>query len=305
MKRKTSKRASSTLTLIAIIITAAFYIFFGDGMEYIKETFHKAGLSSIFTKELTEGTLSVHIIDVLQGDCTLIRSSDGNILIDTGKNREYERVHVYLDALDIKTIDYFICTHPHEDHIGGAAKIIEDYTVKTLLMTDAVSTNYTFENLLDKIEEYNVNAIIPSLSEEFTLGDITFKILAPIKETDDLNNMSLVVRLTYGDTSFMFTGDAESFSEKYILEKYSASELDCDFLKVGHHGSYKASSIKFLEAVSPEIASISCEAYNEYGHPHGEVLDRLNKAGVKEILRTDLDGTIVITSNGKELTVVK
>ncbi len=305
MKRKTSKRASSTLTLIALIITAAFYIFFGDGMEYIKETFHKAGLSSIFTEELTEGTLSVHIIDVLQGDCTLIRSSDGNILIDTGKNREYERVHVYLDALDIKTIDYFICTHPHEDHIGGAAKIIEDYTVKTLLMTDAVSTNYTFENLLDKIEEYNVNAIIPSLSEEFTLGDITFKILAPIKETDDLNNMSLVVRLTYGDTSFMFTGDAESFSEKYILEKYSASELDCDFLKVGHHGSYKASSIKFLEAVSPEIASISCEAYNEYGHPHGEVLDRLNKAGVKEILRTDLDGTIVITSNGKKLTVIK
>ncbi len=278
------KSPSSLILAIITIAVIAVYLALGDNFDTDYD-----------------GQFEIHAIDVGQGDSTLIRQGDSCILIDAGTNSSEAALEAYLDYLHVDTIDCFIATHPHEDHIGGADMILEKYQVNKLLLTDLESTSYTFEALLDGIESSGVDAEIPAVGDEYTVGDMKFTVLAPLTATDDANNMSIVIKLTYGNLSFMFMGDAEMDSEFEILSTYSSDMLDCDFLKVGHHGSKTSSSSEFLNAVSPEIALISCGRENSYGHPHGVVLDRLKSAGVDTILRTDRLGTLVITSDGKEI----
>ena len=245
--------------------------------------------------------LEIHIIDIGQGDSALIRHKDSTILIDTGPRKSEYFLKNYLEKNGVDSIDFVILTHPHEDHIGGAATVLGNFKVDKLLLTDLEATNYTFENLLDSIEENDIDAEIPALGDEYEIGDISFKILAPITTTDEANNMSLVVKFTFGDTDFLFTGDAEKDVEAELLERYPEKELDCDFLKVGHHGSNTSSSAEFLEAVSPKIATISCAYDNDYGHPHGEVLARLEKYGVETVLITKDEGSFIVYSDGENV----
>lgn len=305
MAKKRTKNLYALLSSVVIVLAAVILISRGDGIDGAVNRFlNSIAMSSVYTNGPAEGEIEVHIIDVGQGDSVLIRSTEGNILIDAGTVDSKAYLKAYLDACGIKTISYFICSHPHDDHIGGADMILDSYSVETLLMPDTLSYSYTFEALLDGIEKHGVNAEISELGSEYTLGDITMKVLAPIETTDEMNNMSLVIKLTYGETSFVFTGDAEAASEQLMLEYYDVDELDCDFLKVGHHGSDTSSAKAFLEALSPKIAAVSCAKENSYGHPRGEVLQRLADSGCETILRTDTMGTSVVRSDGTEISVL-
>lgn len=253
---------------------------------------------------VTEGDeVAFHFIDVGQGDAILITTAEGNILIDTSEKSEREALVNYLAEQNITSLKYLILTHTDADHIGSADYVVENYDVDTVMMTDYTATTKTYERLLTAIENKGTNVIIPELRYVFTLGSLQMTIIAPTEKFDDPNEMSLVIKAVHGETSLMFTGDAEVESEEGILENWSAAELKVDILKVGHHGSDSSTTQAFLDALDPDAAVISCGEGNSYGHPHAEVVDRLTAKGVT-IYRTDKDGTIVIISDGKEWNLV-
>ena len=248
-----------------------------------------------------DGTVKIHFLDVGQGDSILITSDEGVILIDASlkNNTVTKSICEYIQNLGIKEIDFFILTHPHADHIGGAPTIINTFEIKNIIMPDCVTTTKIFEDTLDAIEARNVELLEAVSGDEYSIGSVRFKILAPNSTSyNEINDYSVVVKLSFGEASAIFTGDAEVHSEEEILAKYSENELDSDLLKVGHHGSSSSSSVAFLEAVSPECAVISLGTDNSYGHPHDEVIERLENMEIT-YYRTDLDGTVVFTCDGK------
>lgn len=307
-RSRKSKKITAFLSSALIVAAALIYMVFGDQIAGLLEEYglDYSKLSSLLTNDVADGELEVHIIDVGQGDSILVRSKDGVILIDSGPNSAEEDLRTHLNACGIKAIDYFICTHPHEDHIGGADMILNTYEVGTLIMPETDVSTVTVDKLLDALEAHEVGYESPVVGAVYTLGDISFTILAPDESLNDGgNNSSIVLRLKYGSTYFMFTGDAEAITEQMILDRFPAYQLRCDFLKVGHHGSYTSTTEEFLTAVSPEYAAISCEKGNSYGHPHRETLNLLSKYGITgdKLLRTDTMGTIIVISDGSELRV--
>ena len=250
-----------------------------------------------------ESSVTVHFIDVGQGDATLIKTNKSSILIDGGDRRTASSVVQYLKDSQVDRIDYMIATHPHADHIAGLVNVLDAFEVGTVIMPKASNTTITFKRLLDTIETKNVTLQNSTAGESFTIGETVFNIVAPNSTGyKDLNNYSVSVHMSHGSTAFLFTGDAQAESENEMLEK--GYKLSANVLHIGHHGSNTSTTQSFLDAVSPEIAVISCGAGNSYGHPHKETLKRLEEAGVR-VYRTDLHGTIVITTNGSTLTVNK
>lgn len=259
------------------------------------------------TEELPE-EISVHIIDVGQGDAILIMTESGNMLIDSGDlgNTPRQKLTDYLTAHNVTSFEYAVFTHTDADHIGSADYIVENYEVKNVIMPDYAATTKVYSRLIEAIEKKkDVNLILIGEDTEvceqsgytFTLGPITNTVMGPTKDFKDANEMSVVIKSVYGETSILFTGDAEHKSEEAMLEKYTKGELDCDILKVGHHGSSTSTTDEFLDAVSPEVALISCGDGNKYGHPNTETTDKLDMANIK-IFRTDHHGSIVITTDG-------
>ena len=244
----------------------------------------------------------VHSIDVGQGDSTLIESPYGNILIDAGPNESEIDLYGYLINEGISTIDYCILTHPHEDHIGGADMILGSFDVKRVIMTDVEATSYVYERLLTSLEGSGAEVILANVGDIYKMGEISIAILGPIDldSQTDLNNSSIVSRITYGDVRMLFMGDAEHFSEKRLLKTISAVEFDSDFLKLGHHGSSTSSGDDFMDAVTPYIGLISCGENNSYAHPHREVITMLQKRGI-ECFRTDLMGDVVFECDGQRI----
>ncbi|MBQ8551538.1 MAG: MBL fold metallo-hydrolase [Clostridia bacterium] len=304
-KHSPRRKLFALIVSILTVGTALAYLYYGDELaKAFRElaSIHYSSIASVYNDAVDEGELEVHIIDVGQGDSTLIRSADGNILIDAGTNASEAVLKAHLDACGVKAIDYLICTHPHEDHIGGADMIIDNYNVKNVLITDLRSSDSSFTALLDRIVKSDTFAAIPNTGDVYTLGDISFTVLGPLDTYEDENDMSLIIRLTFGDTTFLFTGDAGYPAERDLIERYSVDELNCDFYKIAHHGSNTSSSKELLELITPEIAAVSAGKDNEYGHPRGEVLIRLAEAGCATVLRTDTMGTVIVKSDGKVLT---
>lgn len=284
-KRNRKRLIAAALCLLLAAVAAAIF-------------FTAANRASDASPEDSVGALpsiAVHFVDVGQGDCAVIETPDGNLLIDAGTKQSEAAIKRCIDDLGITTFAYAIFTHPHADHIGSAAAIVEAYTIDSVVMPNAVSTSKTFEKLVTAIEEKDCRVIEGKAGRRLTLGGLTIDLLAPVKAYDDLNNMSVVAMLTYGDGTFLFTGDAEALSETDMLENGVPT---CDVLKVGHHGSSTSSSEAFIEAVSPQIAVISVGDGNSYGHPHASTLERLETHHV-QVLRTDLCGTITITCDGR------
>ena len=243
--------------------------------------------------------IKVSFFDVGQGDSALIQADGKSMLIDAGPDESADRLLSYLSDSGIKQIDILVGTHPHEDHIGGIDDVLGKYSVGSIWMPKAAAETQTFEDLLLAIQDKGLKITAPAPGATYTLGNGKITVLAPNSQTyDDLNNYSIVFRLDYGNNSFLFTGDAEELAENEILQ--SKHLIDADVLKVGHHGSNTATSQSFLDAITPNWAVISCGKDNTYGHPHAETLVRLQTAGAT-ILRTDLDGTITFTSDGKVL----
>ena len=244
-----------------------------------------------------------HFIDVGQGDAILITTSGGNVLVDTSESSEWDKLNAYLERANIEKIDYLVLTHPDADHIGNADKVILNYEIGKVIMTDYAATSKTFERMLDAIEEKDLDVIMPKPGDSFALGALKLTVVAPTKEFDDPNEMSIVLKATFGETSVMLTGDAEKESEGDLLSYWNKDDLKCDILKVGHHGSSSSTTDDFLAAVDPSIAVISCGEDNKYGHPHDEIRDKLAKEKIT-VYRTDLHGSIVFRTDGERFELV-
>lgn len=264
-------------------------------------------LSNVRNQSATEadGQLEVHYIDVGQGDCIYITCGDDNMLIDCGEASESAIVRSYLNKLEVTSIDYVIGTHPHSDHMGGMAAIVENFDIGEFIIPDLPDddippTRY-FEKFLDAAEKKNLNLTAASPGRSEALGEADWKIIAPIGDRyENVNNYSVGIIMHHGGKSFIFTGDSEASVEEEMV--YSGRLEDIDVYKAGHHGSDTSGSEMFLSAISPEIAVISCGEGNPYGHPDDSAVERISLY-TDEIYRTDLCGTIVITSDGKELEV--
>lgn len=250
-------------------------------------------------------TLEVHYIDVGQGDCSLIICDEMSLLIDAGENGHESEVINYLYSLGIEKLDYIIATHQHSDHIGGLPEVIEEFGADTVIMPkltkELTPTSKTYSKFLEAIKNTGTKGVYSKVGSVYQLGDSQFEILAPIdSDVEDINSMSVIIKLTHGDNTFMFTGDAESDEEMDVVD--SGADIDCDVLKVGHHGSRTSSCDEFIDAVSPEICVIMCGEDNSYGHPHEETLETLDLY-TDEIYRTDICGSVVISSDGEYLDV--
>lgn len=252
----------------------------------------------IITSVPGNSEMRVSFIDVGQADSEFIELPNGEtMLIDAGTNETGANAVNYIKSLGYTSIDYVVGTHPHEDHIGGLDDIINTFDIGKVYMPKVTADTKTFEDVLDAVDAKGLT--INTAKAGVTILDterLSIKMLAPISDSyENTNDYSAVIKIVYGDTSFLFTGDAEVLAEKQITDDVSA-----DVLKIGHHGSSTSTCDEFLDKVSPKIAVISCGKDNKYGHPNKETLDKLNARGIP-YYRTDKLGTITVMSDGQKV----
>lgn len=252
-------------------------------------------LSCVSCAKGEENGLFVEVLDVGQSDCTLIRQGDAVLMIDCGTLDARNAVQFELDRRDIKRIDVLLLTHMHEDHVGNARMLLETYTVGALILPVAMENTLDERLILQAAERNGVPTHTASAGDTFSVGGATLDVLYVANEADDLNDTSVVSRLTFGEMKFLFTGDGEAAVERALLSL--ETDLDCDFLKAGHHGSKTSSSAELLAAVTPQHVAISCGKDNDYGFPHRELLERLGEVGATWH-RTDEEGTLIYYSDG-------
>jgi len=247
-----------------------------------------------------KGNIEVHFIDVGQADSILVKQGDNELLIDAGNNGDGDLVVNYINNLGIEDLEYVIGTHPHEDHIGGLDDVINNIKVENIIMPKTLSTTETYEDVINAISNKGLKVTSPKVGNTFKLGEAECTILSPNdSEYKDLNNYSVALKIVYGDNKFVFMGDNEFLPEHEILG--NDIDVSADVLKLGHHGSDTSTSENFLNKVNPEYAVISVGKDNKYGHPSNEILDRLESRNI-EVFRTDSQGTIIATGDGRDIT---
>lgn len=298
MSQRSGKKSSPLMILLGILVVGAAVVLQQLGLFETEKP----------VSENVSGSAEaqVYFIDVGQGDSELIRLKDSeiDILIDAGTRSTKQELADYLKELGVDDIDILIGTHPHEDHIGGMAKIIEEFPIGTLYLPETsdemTPTTKTYESLLDAAENKNVTVRTAAAGDVLLeQGNTSFKVLSPSHtDYDNLNDYSIVTRLKVGDTAFLFQGDAETPVEEEILD--SGADVSCDVIKLGHHGSSTSSSRAYLEAANPSAAVISCGVGNEYGHPHRETMDLLEKLSITPY-RTDTQKTLLAETDGKTI----
>ena len=306
-RRKKSSKNQKIVASIFGVIFLAIITLLGINQDTLnsftkieEETSNNITAESMATSTSSEvtGNLTVDFIDVGQADSILITNNNESMLIDAGNNEDGEDVVKYLENKGIKKLNYVVGTHPHEDHIGGLDDVINsDIQIENILMPKITTTTKTFEDVLDAIENKGLTVEAPSKGYEFKIGEANCKVMTDsIIDKDNLNLSSIVIRLTFGNNSFLFMGDSEEENEKTI------SWPKTDVLKVGHHGSNTSSSEKFLNEVSPKYAVIMAGEGNSYGLPKDEIVKRIESLGTT-IYRTDKNGTIEMISDGNEIKI--
>ncbi len=258
-------------------------------------------LPELTSSDTQNTNLTVHFIDVGQGDSILVEYANETMLVDAGESDKGANVSAFLREQGVTNLDYVVATHPHADHIGGMTDILNEYTVGEFVDSGYPHTTQTYENMLTIIENKSIPFHVAERGEalEFAPG-IQVQVLNPKRKlSEDINENSVVLRIIDNNVSFLLMGDAGLETEESII--YEGYDLDSDILKVGHHASTSASGESFIAEVSPEISIIEVGADNDYGHPHVEILERLQN--VSMVYRTDYHGTITVTTDGLTYTV--
>ncbi len=304
MKKYSVKQKRTLIISLIIIFAISIGITVCENSNIVswKNVFNLAGVSD-FASESDRYDMSVHFIDVGKADSIYIKCKDKNILIDAGEKNTYDLVNEYLRRQNVKVLDLVIATHPHTDHIGGMPKVIEEFQINKLLIPElkeeVIPTSITYEKLLLAIKNKNIAPERPIPGNSFNIGGLIFEVLAPNKQYDDVNNNSIVVKMTFKNTSFLFTGDAEKKSENDMMN--NNFNLEADVLKVGHHGSKTSTSSAFLRKVNPKYAVI-CVGEDRYNLPKKITIDKLTKRNIK-VFRTDCNGTVVFSTDGNKISV--
>lgn len=308
IKKSKKKEKNFKLLMISLMIVALIYFLNYEkinksfGLMYDKygnailTNIQKDNSTTTIENELNK--LKIYYLDVGQADSILIQNENESMLIDAGNNNDGPLLVKYFQDLNIKDFKYVIGTHPHEDHIGGLDDIINNFNIETIYIPDVITTTKTFEDVLNAIENKNMTFTIPKIDSNFKLGNANIKVIYTGTDTKDLNNSSIVLKMNFGNTTYLFTGDATSTIEKKILNK----DISANVLKVGHHGSNYSSTEPFLNKVNPQYAIISVGKNNKYSHPASKTINNLTKLNTK-IYRTDELGTIILTSNGKTINI--
>lgn len=300
MARKKKNNVSSLKLLIVVcIINIALYAMFSllNIEDYVGlPSEEQDALVNIYE----ESDLTIHYIDVGQGDAILISKSGKNMLIDAGPTSARENVVNYLKSAKVNSLEYVIVTHPHEDHIGGMANVIRNFKINNLFVSKYTSTSKTYENFILAAKEKGLSFYAPNVGDSFQLADANFTVLSGGElDTENANDRSIVIRLEYKNNSFLFMGDAEEALELKVIS--GNLEYKSDVLKVAHHGSNTSTTSTFLKAIEPDYAIISCGVNNNYGHPCKSVMRRLKNSEIK-VYRTDENSTIVLKSDGENIT---
>lgn len=285
---------------IGLVLIIGVFVYNNYLQEPINELLEKLDPNYIENTDVKtrvmDDLLYVEFLDVGQADSILIYNKGHYMLIDAGNNEDGPKLVNYFKSLGITKFDYLVGTHAHEDHIGGMDDIINNFDVGHFYMPDVITTTKTFEDIVVALENKQLAFDTPKIDAKFNLGDASLKCMYVGSDETDLNNTSIVLKLTYGSNKFLFTGDAEGKVEKQILDK----DIESDVLKVGHHGSQYSSTISFLKKVNPTYAVIQVGENNVYDHPKKVILNRFNQFNIK-VYRTDLDGTIVAKSDGEKI----
>ncbi len=250
---------------------------------------------------LASRELKTHFINVGQGDAVFIQlPNQETMLIDAGRNSDEELIVNYLKKQGIHRLDYVIGTHPHADHIGGLDSVIANFTIGNIYLPDVSHTTQTYKDVLLAVKRKNKKITAGKAGIELvTTSRLQVKLLGPVKNNyENLNNHSIVTKVIYKDTSFLFSGDAEAKAERQIISE--GYKIDTDLLKVPHHGSDSSTCRSFLQATDPDYAVLSVGEDNRYGHPSSQIISRLVNQGI-ELYRTDKQGTIIAVSDGKNI----
>ena len=299
-KEKVNLWQKTVRRLTALALAAALALGFAacDGSAVIQPPQNNSGIET--TQPSAEENFQMHFIDVGQALSVLVECDGQFMLYDGGNVDDGSLVVSYLQNQGVEELQYVFCSHAHEDHVGGLAAALAYFPANHVYSPVTEASTKCFQNFIKYTQQQGLQVEVPAVGTVWQLGSATVQLLGPIKQYNDTNDTSLVLRIDYGSTSFLLTGDMESDAERDLVE--SGANLKADVLQVGHHGSSTSSSYIFMNAVLPEMGIISCGANNKYGHPHEETLSILRDAGV-DTYRTDLLGTITIGSDGSNYTV--
>ena len=288
------KRQNNKISLIILFIAIIGYI-----LTMYSNYLNPSQANETSNQNIVTTDLKVYFFDVGQADSILITNNGHNMLIDAGNNEDGPKLVKYIkEDLGITEFDYLIGTHPHEDHIGGLDDIINNFDIKKIYLPDITTTTKTFEDVLDAISSKELTITIPKIGETFKLGEADLNIIYTGTNTSDLNSTSIIIKMIFGNYSYLFTGDTTSEIEKLIFKE----NIDVDVLKVAHHGSKTSSSLEFLQKVTPSYAIISVGKNNSYNHPSTTTIKRLKKYTNNIYLTSEL-GTILLTSDGQKINI--
>ncbi len=298
-------RVALTSVMLAVIVLCSLITINGSlQLPFLPTWGSLYSAAGLHSASPVEGQLKVTVLDVGNADCILLQCDGQVALIDAGENNDDDAVLTALQSAGVTKLDYVIATHADADHIGGMDTVIRNFSIGTFLMSfmpeGYTPTTRTYERMLEAMVECDVTPIEAEYGAVYILGEATITILSGHSDYTDTNDQSVVCRVSHGEMDFLFMGDAGQEVECEILE--AVPTLDVEVLKVGHHGSRTSSDGGFIRSVSPNIAVITCGYNNSYNHPHSETLQTLERNGV-EVYRSDLNGDIVMTSDGKTVTV--
>ena len=311
MKRKTKQRSQPLRTLFsavgALFMLFACIVTLNDTMRLpFIPTWDELFVQSGFREDiqLPDSQLRMTVLDVGNADAILLQNGDRFALVDAGERDDGDELVAFFRRVGITRLDYLIATHPDSDHIGGMADVVNAVDIGTFLMPfmpeGYTPTTRVYEDLLTALIEKEITPVDPSFGDNFAFGDARIDILSGLSEHTETNEQSIVCRIVFGAHRFLMMGDAGKEVEQELLE--NGVDLRADVIKIGHHGSRSSSTKRFIQAVSPRYALITCGLGNSYNHPHSETLSTLRSQSV-EVYRSDQHGEITLVSDGQTLTV--